>query len=223
MEGSMRQRWIWIASALFLAIWLGLVGFFTWLAVQDGFLYFPYWISVGVLLAIAAVPLLLCWIEGSKPQQRIASALFLTIWPGLVGFITWFAVQDGFLYFPYWISVGLLLALANVPLLLCWEFGHRHILRIPFLLGIVWLLVLSFVPFNANQALVMRRNQIQIGMTQAQVRAVMSGYRAHKSGFERPAGVEEGLGFCTDDPDCAYSVQVDFVSGRVVRVWYDTD
>jgi hypothetical protein len=220
MEGGMRQPWI--ASALFLTIWLGLVGLIMWSDWLNIFLslFFPYWISVGVLLAIAAVPLLLCWIHGRKRQHWIASAVFLTIWLGLASFTTWFAVRDGFLYFPYWISVGVLLAIVAVPLFLCWESGHQRILRIPLLVGTVWLLMLAFIPFNAHQGLIMRRNQIQIGMTEAQTRAVMRGYRAFYGEFTN--GVE-GLAFCTDDPDCAFSVQADFDSGRVVRVWYDLD
>jgi hypothetical protein len=163
--------------------------------------------------------------EGSM-RQWTASALFLTIWLGLVGFITWFDWLNGFLYLSYWISVVALLGIAAVPLLLCWNScwnsGHEHILRIPFLLGVVWLVVLFFVPLSADRALVMQRNQIQIGMTEAQVRAVMASYSAGESGFAHADGVE-GLAFCTDDPMCETSVQVDFVSGRVVSVWYDTD
>ena len=155
-------------------------------------------------------------------QQWIASALFLTIWLGLVGLITWFAVQDGFLYFPYWISVGVLLVAVAAPLFLCWESGHQRILRTPLRLGAVWLLMLAFIPFNAQQELIMRHHLIFNGMSKPWVRTAMAGYRGHKSGFTRAAGAE-GMIFCADDPDCAYSVHVEFSSGQVVNVWYDLD
>ena len=154
--------------------------------------------------------------------QWIASALFLTIWLSLLGFITWLAVLDWFLYFPYWLSVGVLLAVVAAPLLLCWESGLQRILRIPLLVGAVWLLMLVFIPFNAHQGLIMRRNLILNGMSETRVRMVMGNYRWHKSKSDDAAGVEH-LHFCTDDPDCAYSVQVDFDSGRVVGVSYDLD
>jgi hypothetical protein len=135
--------------------------------------------------------------EGSMRQHWIASALFLTIWLGLIGLITWFAVQDGFLYFPWWISGGMLLGVVAMALLLCWESGLQRIRRIPLLVGAVWLLMLPFIPFNAHQGLILRRNLILNGMSETRVRMVMGNYRWHKSESGDAAGVEH-LHFCND-------------------------
>jgi hypothetical protein len=68
----------------------------------------------------------------------------------------------------------------------------------------------------------MQSNRIEIGMTEAQVGAIMRDYRPRASAFVHAEDVE-GLAFWANDPMSETSAQVDFVSGRVVRVWYDTD
>jgi hypothetical protein len=114
-----------------------------------------------------------------------------------------------------------------LPLLLFWRRGLPHVLRIPLVLGIVWLLVLPFFSLTAEQALMRDASRISMGMTEAQVRATMAGYRSGIM-IDYPTGRNgrtpvRGITICTDDPLCETSANVDFASGRVVRVWYDLD
>jgi hypothetical protein len=91
-------------------------------------------------------------------------------------------------------------------------------------IGVAWLIGLPLIPSNPDKALLLQRNHIEIGMTEAQVRATMSDYRPGARHYSPPVSVDvEGLTFCTDDRWCETSVHVDFVAERVVRVWYDID
>ena len=148
-------------------------------------------------------------------------ALLFAGWVGFLGVITWKARQPAYPNPPYWSTVGVLVGIATAFLLL-WRYNYPHIIRIPLALGIIWLLVLPFIPPTADIALEIQASHIQIGMTEAEVRTIMAGYKSGGSGFAHASDVV-GLAFCTDDPLCETSAQIDFVSGRVVRVWIDTD
>jgi hypothetical protein len=150
-----------------------------------------------------------------------AGALFFAGWVGLLGLITWRVRQATFPNQPYWSTVGVLVGIA-AAFLLVWWYDYPHFLRVPLALGIVWLLVLPFIPPTADIMLVRQSSRIQIGMTEAEVRTIMAGYRSRGSGFAHADGVV-GVAFCTDDPLCETSAQVQFASGQVVRTWVDTD
>lgn len=171
-------------------------------------------------------------------RRWIASVLLVTIWLGLVGLITWLDLHNAFLIFAqpnplltfptYWIVLVVLVGIPFLPLLLFWKHGLPHGLRIPLVLGIVWLLVLPFFPLTAEQALVRDAGRISMGMTEAQVRATMAGYRSgimvnYPSGRLGLITPIQGITICADDPLCETTVNVDFDSGRVIRVWYDLD
>jgi hypothetical protein len=172
-------------------------------------------------------------------RRWIAHALLLTIWIGLVGFITWLDLHNAFLLFAqpnpllifptYLIALVVLVGFPFLPLLLFWRRGLPHMLRIPLVLGIVWLLVLPYLPLTTEQALIRDASRISMGMTEAQVRATMAGYRPgimsnYPSGRLGPLPVQ-GITICADDPLCETTANVDFdfTSGRVVRVWFDLD
>jgi hypothetical protein len=163
-------------------------------------------------------------------RRWIPHAILLTIWVGLLSLITWldlhnafliFAQHNSLLMFPtYWIVLGVLVGIPFSPLLLFWKRGLPHVLRIPVVIGVLWLLALPFIPSTTGKALLMQSNRIQRGMTKAEVRTIMGSYRTKPHGYTRANGVE-GLTFCYDV--CDITAEVDFVSGQVVRVWYDLD
>ena len=154
-------------------------------------------------------------------QEWRVTALFLTVWAGLVGFITWLDLHNLFISMPYFPFVVVLLFPA-LFLFMLWEDAPSPMVRTKPVTGVAWLIRLPFIPSTAEKALLLQKNRIEIGMTEAQVRAIMRDYRPHVSNFVHAEGVE-GLAFWTNDPLSETSVQVDFVSGRVVSVWYDTD
>jgi hypothetical protein len=151
---------------------------------------------------------------------RPAGALFLAGWVGLVGVITWKARQPAFLTPPYWSTVGVLVGIAAAFLLL-WRYDYPYILRLPLVLGIVWLLVLPFLPSAAEMALRRDASRIQIGMTVAEAEAVMAAYSGGTTQFERANGIGD-LVYCADDV-CDTTAHFNFVDGQIVRVWLDTD
>jgi hypothetical protein len=161
-------------------------------------------------------------------RRWIAHALLLTIWVGLVGFITW--LDRGGLYIlygslPSWLTQGIYFLL--VVVLLLWLRAvlgsdylsrfHRGVLAF----CIIWMMILPLIPWTSEKALMRDAARIQIGMTKAQVQAILAGYRWGKSGFYHAEDIE-GLAFCADDL-CETSAQVQFAAERVVRVWVDTD
>jgi hypothetical protein len=154
-------------------------------------------------------------------QQRHATALFLISWVGLLGFITWLDVHNVFILMPYLLCV-VVLFFPTLAFFTVWKDGPPPIVWIALVIGLAWLIGLPFIPSTAEKALLMQHNHIHIGMTKAQVRATMRGYRASPHTSTRASGVD-GLAFCNDDPMYETSAQVDFVAGRVVRVWFDTD
>ena len=133
-------------------------------------------------------------------RQSIAHALLLTIWIGLIGLITWLDLHNAFLFFAqpnpllifptYLIAVVVLVGIPFLPLLLFWRRGLPYGLRIPVLIGVVWLLTLPFIPWTSQKALIMDAARLRVGMTSAQVRAIMA---THQGVHTR-----DGRRFCAD-------------------------
>ncbi len=158
--------------------------------------------------------------DGGIMRAWPTGALLFFGWVGLLSIITWKALQvtPGP---PYWRVVGVLVGIAATFLLL-WLYDYPNILRGLLTLGIAWLLMVPFTPPIADIQLDRQASRIQVGMTETEVRTIMSSYRSSASGFAHADGIV-GVAFCTDDPQCETSAQVQFAAGRVVRVWVDTD
>jgi hypothetical protein len=153
----------------------------------------------------------------------------LIVWACFLAFVTWLDWL-GVLTFlvailPLWLSQGMYFLLVIV--LLIWlraVLGSAHrsrLARSVLALSIVWLLVLPFIPWTSEKALLIQSSRIQRGMTEAEVRTIMGSYQTNPHLYTRANGVE-GLTFCYDDV-CNSTAEVDFVFGQVVRVWYDLD
>jgi hypothetical protein len=163
--------------------------------------------------------------------RRIASALFLIIWIGLLSLITWLDLHNAFLIFAqhnpllmfptYWIVLGVLVGIPLLPLLLFWRRGLPHMLRLPVVIGVVWFLALPFIPSTTGKALLMQSNRVHTGMSIAETEAIMAGYRGGMTHADRQNGTGD-LVYCTDDT-CDTSVRITFDADRVVRVLIDTD
>ena len=125
-------------------------------------------------------------------QEWRATALFLTVWAGLVGFITWLDLHNLFISMPYFPFVVVLLFPA-LFLFMLWEdapspmvrtkpvTGVAWLIRLPFtplatggpppivwialVIGLAWLIRLPFIPSTAEKALLLQKNRIEIGMT----------------------------------------------------------
>ena len=146
-----------------------------------------------------------------------AGALFFAGWVGLVSVITWKALQPGT---PSWRIVGVLVGIAAAFVLL-WRYNYPHLFRIPLVLGMVWLLMVPFIPLIPDLLLDVQTSRIRVGMTEAEVRTIMAGYRSNPYTYTDANGVER-LTFCYDDA-CDTNTEVEFAAGRVVRARFRLD
>jgi hypothetical protein len=146
-----------------------------------------------------------------------ASALFFAGWVVLVSIISWKALQSGS---PYWSIVGVLMGIAAAFLLL-WRYNYSYLFRIPLVLGMVWLLMVPLTPLIPVLLLDVQTSRIRVGMTEAEVRTIMAGYRANPYMYTNVNGAQS-LTFCYDDA-CDINTEVEFAAGRVVRARFILD
>jgi hypothetical protein len=76
-------------------------------------------------------------------------------------------------------------------------------------------------PPIADILLDVQTSRIKAGMTEAEVRTIMAGYRSNPSTSTDANGVER-LTFCYDDA-CDTNTEVEFGAGRVVRASFRWD
>jgi hypothetical protein len=142
------------------------------------------------------------------------SALVFAGWVGLVSVITGKALQPAPPGPPYWRVVGVLGGIVTT-LLLVWIYDYPQILRGALMLGLAWLLMLPFTPPIADVLLDVQTSRIEVGMTEAEVRTIMVGYRSNPYTSTDAPGVA-GVTFCYDAA-CDTNANVEFRAGRVVR------
>jgi hypothetical protein len=106
--------------------------------------------------------------------------------------------------------------------LLLWRYDYPYVLRGLLVVGIVWLLVLPFLPSAAEMALRRDASRIQIGMTVAEAESIMAAYSGGTTQFDRANGVGSFV-YCADMA-CETTARFDFADGHVVNTaWFDTD
>jgi hypothetical protein len=137
-------------------------------------------------------------------QKHLGAFLTIILLLCFVGFVTWldwvglFAIAFGNAglvvgqSMVFIMVIGLLIALGAVLRSAESPRYKRWIVA----LSIVWLLILPCIPWDSQKALIMDAASLRLGMTKAQVQAIM----ARHPGVHKGDSGERGLTFCAD-PD----------------------
>jgi len=117
-------------------------------------------------------------------QRDSKDWLILIPWLCFVGFVTWFDWLGGFAYFFISIGVGfsrIMFFLTLIILLVAFRAVLRsahmaHLQRDLLVLGLVWLVVLPFIPWKAEKALIMEYLVLVPGMPRTLVHSIMTAH-----------------------------------------------
>jgi hypothetical protein len=141
----------------------------------------------------------------------------------VVGLDEWTGASQSFVFEGFFVAIGILISA------LVMQYGkHRAWLFVPSAY-ILFILALPFLDVSPVKPAVRAVREIQPGMTEAQVRAVLDRYFPEHGRFKRPAiGAldEDVLSFALDPDDGRYNaaiVQVKFSAGKCLSAEFLAD